>query len=128
MVAPAPFFGSPGEPVPSVDVEDLQAAYRLLTDPGPRPAGSGPGTVSMYAFESACKPGANLAAVTFRAIMLQVLPMMLRERASALLTKEGRFEEKVFREFASFPMSWLPVGSPPDAMPFDVEEFLRRVR
>ena len=128
MHAPSPFLGSPGEPVPAVDADDLQAAYKLLTDPALRPSAGGSGTVSMYAFERACKPGANLAAVTFRAIMLQVLPMMVRGQASALLPNEGRFDEKAFGEFASFPMTWLPVGAPPNAMPFDVEEFLRRVK
>ena len=45
MDVPPPFLGTPGEPVPAVDAEDLQAAHDILTNPARRPPGTSPSDV-----------------------------------------------------------------------------------
>jgi hypothetical protein len=123
MNASPSFFGIAGEPVPAVDPEDLQTAYEILTDPAHRPAGA----YSTRIFDKACKAGADIPAVAYRAMMLQVLPMVAREQIASLTKDDGEFDTTVYREFARFPMTWLPQGSSREGMPFDVDEFLRRL-
>jgi hypothetical protein len=127
MNAMASLFGRAGEPVPTVDAEDLQTAYEILTDPAHRPAGGGQVGFSIDIFRRTCKAGADISAVTYRAMMLQLLPMVAREQVAPFVKEDGKFDAMVYREFAGFPMKWLPQGSMPAGTPFDLEEFLRRL-
>ena len=123
MHASPSFFGTSGEPVPVVDAEDLQTAYEILTDPAHRTAGA----FTTRIFDKACKPGADIPAVAYRAMILQVLPMLAREQIAPRMKEDGKFDPLVYREFGGFPMAWLPQGSPREGMPFDVDGFVRRL-
>jgi|SRR5215470_4199031 len=123
MNASPRFFGTAGEPVPAVDAEDLQNAHEILTDRAHRRAGA----FSTRIFNRACKAGADISAVAYRAMILQLLPTIAREQVAPLTKEDGKFDALVYREFAGFPMEWLPQGSSREGMPFDVDEFLRRV-
>src|SRR6478672_6452895 len=83
--SPRSFFGTAGEPVPAVDAEDLQTAYEILTDPAHRPAGGGSVGFSIHIFTRCGKAGADIPAVTYRAMMLQLLPMLAREQIAPLM-------------------------------------------
>jgi hypothetical protein len=103
--------------VPAVDAEDLQTAYEILTDPARRPAGGGTVGFSIHIFSRCCKAGADIPAVAYRAMMLQLLPMMAHEQIAPLMKDDGKFDALVYREFAGFPMTWLPQGSMPEGRP-----------
>ena len=75
----------------------------------------------------ACKPGADIPAVSYRCMMLQLLPMLAREPFAGFIKEGGKLDAAVYREFASFPMTWLGVGAPREGLPFDAEELLRRL-
>jgi hypothetical protein len=106
-----------------VDAVDLQSVYEILTDRAHRSAGA----FSTRIFDGACRGGADISAVSYRAMMLQLLPMFAREQVAPLMKDDGKFDALVYREFAGFPMTWLPQGSAREGMPFDVDEFLRRL-
>jgi hypothetical protein len=92
MNSPPTFFGPAGEPVPAVDAEDLQTAYEILTDPARRPAGGGTVGFSIHIFSRCCKAGADIPAVAYRAMMLQLLPMMAHEQIAPLMKDDGKFD------------------------------------
>jgi hypothetical protein len=127
MNAMPSFFGTAGEAVPAVDAEDLQTAYEILTDRAHRPAGGGRAGFSIEVFSRACKAGADISAVSYRAMMLQLLPTLAHEQIGPLMKDDGKFDVMVYREFAGSPMTWLAQGSMRAEAPFDVEEFLRRL-
>ena len=127
MNASPTFFGTEGEPVPAVDAEDLKAAYEVLIDRTHQPPRNGRTGFSIDAFRRACKPGAHIPAVAYRAMMLQLLPTVAREQIAPLMKDDGKFDTNVYHEFAGFPMMWSSQGSVRGGTPFDVNEFLRRV-
>ena|SRR5207247_1890550 len=62
------FGGKPGEPVPQVDPDDLKAVWEInhevqTSHPGERVTG-------ISVLEHACKPGADVKAVAYRAMIL----------------------------------------------------------
>jgi hypothetical protein len=42
-------------------------------------------------------------------------------------TKDGELTEPVFRAAAQVPMEWIGVGVVRQGLPFDLEDFMRRV-
>ena len=113
--------------MPAVDAADLQTAYEILTDRARRPGGNGHAGFSIDKFIRACKAGADIPAVAYRAMMLQLLPKVAREHITPLMKDDGKFNANVYHEFAGFPMTWSPQESMRGGTPFDVNEFLRRV-
>ena len=119
------FGGNPGEPVPEVDPEDLKAIWQLSRDVQARHPGQNVAT-SLELGKAICKPGANVQAVSYRSTMIWVLSQF----AQGLLApwvKDDQFSDAVFRTMATIPMEWIGT-TPREDLPFDVEEFFRRLR
>lgn len=117
-------FGRAGEPVPQVDAEDVKAVWEI----GQKTVKENPGknvAVGVEIFRHACKPGANLPAVTYRAQHIHMLQMIQADVMDPLLREKP---EAVFRAAAEIPMEWMAVGTPRRGLPFDPDEFVRRVR
>jgi hypothetical protein len=117
------FGGEPGTPVPVVDPADIKTVYSVNREfqaqrPGEQFA------VGMELFQRMCLPGANIEAVWKRATMIHLLDMISPELLSEW-RNDGHLDEKVFRAAATVPLKWQEVG---DGFPFDVEDFMRRVR
>lgn len=91
--------------MPAVDAGDLQTAYEILTDPARRPAVNGRTGFSVDKFIRACKAGADIPAVAYRAMMLQLLPTVAREQIATLMKDDGKFDATVYHTFAGFPMT-----------------------
>ena len=127
MNEPPPFFGTPGESVPAVDPEDLQAAHEMLVDLKNQRPDSAQLAVGVEVFRHACKPGADIPAVSYRCTMLQILPMVAPEQFAGFIKEDENLDAAVYREFASFPMTWMGGGAPREGLPFDAEELLRRL-
>jgi hypothetical protein len=119
---PPRFGGEPGEPVPAVDPGDIKAIWQL----GEELRAKLPSTkaVGVELMKHACKPGADIAAVSYRLglvwIMTQIAPEQL-----ARFTREGQPDDTVFRAVAKVPAEWIGVGIVQQGPPFDVNEFLR---
>ncbi len=100
-------FGTPGEPVPTVSVKDIRAAWKLGHDAA-RHAG-GMCAIGIELFEHACSPGADVRAVWWRGVRLQMCDMLLLR--NLLGGWVGRpFREIAFVIFAKVPMKWWAVG------------------
>ncbi len=126
-----PYFGgAAGEPVPQVDPEDIKAAWKVGRDIESRHSG-GPGlhayAIGVEVFKAACKPGANIPAVCYRGMMLGVLTRHAQEQLAPWV-KEGKVDDAVFLAIADVPMEWMGVGMERKGLPFDAEDFIRRVR
>lgn len=118
--------GEAGSQVPQADPLDIKAAWDLGQSVKKDHPEGGVG-IGVEVFKAHCKPGATIAAVTFRGgqlwILGQVAPDLL-----APWTKDGQFDDVIFRAIAQVPMEWIGVGITHEGLPFDVEDFMRRVR
>jgi hypothetical protein len=123
----APFFRGPaGEPVPQVAPEDIKAVYGVCEDVARRHPGEQVG-IGKGIFEHACKPGANVAAVVYRAGMLRILVQHGDENLTAWMNR-GEPGDALFRAAAQIPMEWIGVGVDHEGLPFDVDDLLRRLQ
>jgi hypothetical protein len=124
------FRGEAGEPVPKVDPEDVKAAWEVGREIERRhPPDAGGLTayaVGVGVFKAACKPGANIEAICYRGMMLGTLTRHAQEQLSPWF-KEGNPEDVIFRAIAEVPMEWMGVGITRRGLPFDFEDFMRRV-
>ncbi len=124
-------FGPPGAPVPEVDAEDVKAVWELGKDIEARhPAETGElraYAVGIEVFKAACKPGANIPAVSYRGMMLGMLIRHAQEQLAPWL-KEGNPADAVFRAIAQVPMEWMGVGVVRKGLPLDTKDFIRRVK
>ena len=74
-----PFGGKPGEPVPAVDPEDLKTVWQIGTDV----QANHPGTqvaIGADLLKQACKPGADIQAVGYRASLVWMMSHMAPEQ------------------------------------------------
>jgi hypothetical protein len=126
MDAPPTFFGKPGEPAPPVDPEDLKTAYDIFEETAREHPGGHVG-VGVGIFKSACKPGAEIQSVVYRAMMLQLVLKVAKEQMSPWI-KNGQPDSALFREMAQLPMEWMGNEVERKGFPFDPEELLRRLR
>jgi hypothetical protein len=85
------------------------------------------GAVGIQILKSVCSPGANIAAITYWTQMRWVVEHASPE-ALAPWTKDERLDDAVFRTIAEVPIEWMGVGAPRHGLPFDVDDFLHRVR
>jgi hypothetical protein len=123
---PPSFGGKPGEPVPQVDPQDVKTLWEMSQETERRHPGVQAAT-GVAVLEQVCKPGANIRAVTYRSSMIWVL----RHSAPEVLepwTKEDQLDDVIFRTMAEIPMEWIGVGVSRQGLPFDVEDFVRRLR
>ena len=124
LEGPPKFGGEPGTPVPAADPEDLKAVWRVYRDTELRHPGQRVG-VDMNVLEQVCKSGSDVDAVVFRNMMLLLLRSVMPE-SLAPWTKNDELDEVVFRVAADIPMEWLG-REERRGLPFDVDEFFRRV-
>jgi hypothetical protein len=101
------FGGNPGEPVAEVDPDDLKTLWQEIsnlqaTDPGQHVA---------IGFEAKvlAKPGVNAEAVWYRSMMIRLLNEFKHEQLAPWISIE-----------------WIG-STEREGLPFDVEEFFRRL-
>lgn len=117
------FWGEAGESVPQVDPSDIRAAWELGQEMEKNHLGVNVG-IGVDVFQHACKPGANIQAVTYRAnmlgMLLHVAPSMMEPLVQDKL-------DAAFRAAATIPMEWIG-AEVRKGFPFDADDFIRRVR
>lgn len=130
------FIGKPGTPVPEVDPADVKAVWAYGQDTR-RQYPKGRVFTTMEVFGSVCKPGANISAVVYRAQklgMLRQIVSMLSESAHESACEFKRLvpllDEKLEASSAvaaTIPMEWIGVAVPREGLPFDLDDYLRRI-
>jgi hypothetical protein len=120
---PPKFGGKPGEPVPIVDPEDVKTVWQIGMGAQPNDAGKRV-AVGIDLMKRACKPGADVEAVSYRAGLIWLMTQMAPEER-ARFTRDGQPNDAVFRAAANVPAEWMGVGIERQGPPFDVQEFLR---
>ena len=116
------FWGKPGEPVPTVDPEDLKTLWQIAKDADARHPGKKV-VIGIELIRRACKPGTNIEAVSYREGFLWMM--------SFLAPEDPRFrgnrkpDDAVFRAAAMVAAEWMGAGIVRQSPPFDVTEFLR---
>lgn len=114
--------GVPGDPVPQVDPEDIEAVWKLGEDVKKDHPGGGV-AIGMAVFEHACTPGANVKAVIYRANQTGILRMVAPEVMEPLIEEKL---DAVLRTAATIPMEWIG-REVHKGFPFDADDFIRRV-
>jgi hypothetical protein len=117
------FQGQAGQPVPQVDPLDIKAVWQIGKETMESHPGQNVG-IGVEFFERACKPGANIPAVTYRAGMIAMFQRVAPELLDPLLQDKL---DAVFQATAEIPMEWIGAGVR-SGFPFDPDDFLRRVR
>jgi hypothetical protein len=116
-------YGRAGEPVPIVDPEDVKAVWELGQE-SVKGHPQGDVAISVEIFRHACKPGANVPAVTYRMQQIGILQLIRPDMVDPLLQDKP---EAVFRAAAEISMEWIGAGVR-HGLPFDPDDFVRRVR
>ena len=118
------FFGE-GGPVPQVDPEDVKTVWTIYADVAKRHPGKqvavGAGLIT-----ASCRPGANVAAVCYRAGVLQLLIQHGYEDLTSWMNN-GEPGDALFRAAAQTSMEWMGEGLF-QRWPLDIYEFLRLAR
>jgi hypothetical protein len=115
-------YGRAGERVPEVDPEDLRAVWEIGQETVKDHQGNV--AIGIEIFRHACKPGANIAAVTYRSGQIGILRLIQPDVMDPLIQDKP---EAVFRAAAKIPMEWIGAGVR-HGLPFDGDDFVRRVR
>ena len=97
---PPSFGGSPGEPVPEVEPEDLKTIWQMARDLQARRTGQNVG-IGFEVMKAVCKPGANAQAVWYRSSMIWVLNQFAQEQMASWI-EEGRFRMLSFERWQPF--------------------------
>lgn len=75
---PPPFGGKPGEPVPTVDPEDVKTVWQIMKDADARHPGKNV-AVGIDLMRRACRPGTNIESVSYRAGFLWMMSYLAPE-------------------------------------------------
>jgi hypothetical protein len=108
--------------VPAVKPDDLKNVWRLFGDMKARNAGAAGDGV----YKSFCSPGADALSVWNRTSML-ALTIKMRPDLLAPWIRDGQPDDAVFEVAATFPMEKMRTGIVREGLPFDVEEFVKRI-
>lgn len=123
------FFAGPRDDVAVANPDDLRSVWTMMREVQARAARVLTGqqtSVDIRGYENVCSPGANAVAVWYRASMLGLL-QMIPGKPLTPWTRDGELDDAVFQVAATFPMNKLPVGIVKNGLPFDVEEFVKRI-
>src|SRR5436853_6591247 len=87
------FGGKPGEPVPQVDPDDLKAVWEInhevqTSHPGERVTG-------ISVLEHACKPGADVKSVAYRAVMLGLRTLLFHQNLAPWLAPWRKVDQRL---------------------------------
>lgn len=115
-----PFGGKPGEPVPTVDPDDVKSIWKLGKEAETR----GVSAIGSVIMEQACKPGSNTGAAWYRSTLIWMMTQIAPEQLTRFI-RDGQPDDAVFRAAAKVPMEWTAVGVVHKGPPFDVDEFLK---
>jgi hypothetical protein len=116
-------FGRPGDPVPEVDPSDMKALWTF----GDEVIKDYPETkvaIGVDILESLCKPGANIAAISYRTQMVRLFQRIFPEVMDPLIKDKL---DAVIEAASDIPMEWVGRGFR-EGLPFNADEFVRRVR
>jgi hypothetical protein len=80
--------------------------------------------VGLDLMKQACKPEADIQAVSCRASLLWMMSQIAPEQIAPFM-RDGQPDDSVFRAAAKIPVEWMGVGIVREGPPFDVNEFLR---
>ena len=117
-------LGRAGEPVPEVDPEDVKVVWEVGQESA-KENPQGNVAIGVEIFRRACKPGANVPAVTYRTGQIGILRLIQPDVMDPLIQEKPK---AVFRAAAEIPMEWIGVGIVRHGLPFDPDDFVRRVR
>jgi hypothetical protein len=110
--------------VPAVKPDDLKNVWRLFGEMGRNPGQSRSAGENVY--KSVCSPGADARSVWYRASMLALAIKMTPDFFGPWM-RDGQLDDAVFEVGATFPMEKMRTGIVRDGLPFDVEEFVKRI-
>ncbi len=111
--------------VPTVNPTDLKKVWQVSADfEASNPGQSG--AIGNTVYESVCSPGADVMSVWYRASMLWALKQMMPEML-AQWTHDGQLDDVVFEVAGTFPKEKIRAGVVRNALPFDVEEFVKQI-
>ena len=117
-------------PVPEVDPADLKSLWNMQSEAQARHDKPGAIALSFSLCQSACSPGANVAAVWYRSSMLAVLQHLSDAGGPALPgIQEGKPSDAFFKALAIVPMTGMQPGAPPrKGFPFDLQELVSLIQ
>ena len=111
--------------VPVVNPADLKNVWAMFRVFQARNPGHG-AIFGNSLYERVCTPGADVMSVWYRvsmvAMMMQMMPQLL-----APWTHDGQPDDVVFQVAATFPMEKMRTGVVRNALPFDVQEFVKQI-
>ena len=125
LTSPLSFGGNPGEPVAEIDRDDLKMVWQETQNLLARVPGESVG-ITFEVIQGFCKPVANAQAVWYRSTMIWVLKRFAQEQLAPWV-KDEEVSDAVFQTMATIPMEWIGHAER-EGLPFDVEEFFRRLR
>lgn len=116
------FGGKAGEQVPQVDPSDMKALWELGEDTRKmHPEGNV--AIGVNLMQAYCKPGSNVMAISYRASMIGMLRHLAPHVMSPLIQDKL---DAVLATASEIPMEWIG-GGVREGLPFDFEDFMRRV-
>jgi hypothetical protein len=118
-------LGNPGEAVAEVAPDDLKTFWQEVRNLEAKRPGHHVG-ITFEKMKAIFKPGANTPALWYRSTMIRVLNQVAQEQLAPWV-KDEEVSDAVFRTMATIPMKWVG-DTEREGLPFDVEEFFRRLR
>jgi hypothetical protein len=115
-------YGNAGEPVPQVAPADMKAILALAEDCNKRRQGES--AMGINLMQAHCKPGANIAAITYRARIISMLQHIAPEVMEPLVRDKM---DAVITAASEIPMEWIGT-TVHEGWTFDPNDFVRRVR
>jgi hypothetical protein len=111
--------------VPAVKPNDLKNVWRLFGGMKAHNPGQSEATGDSV-YKSVCSPGADARSVWYRASML-ALTIKMRPDLLPRWIRDGQPDHAVFEVAATFPMGKMRTGIVREGLPFDVQEFVKRI-
>jgi hypothetical protein len=122
---PPSISGKAGESVPKVSPDDIRAVFKLQKEVAEGHPGQSVG-IGASLYENCCSKGADIAAVWYRSAFLQMMVAQGKELAPWI--DDGQPNDVLVRAIAEIPMKWIGRGVEHKGLPFDQDDFMRRLR
>lgn len=115
------FFADDSADVAIVDPADLSAIWKFMREQTQNMLAGDCTGIDFRVYQRLCSPGANVAAVWYRASMIGMLDTVLPGWMGQAPI------EKVVALAATFPMKKMKVGVVHEGPPFDLQQFLKQL-